>query len=131
MPNLPKNRRSRLAFYFGLSFCIGDGIIKKYPGGENIAYEQPDDFRWDIITGFRKLAEPSGCWVDVVPLTLEFQKRAGYDTYMFRSGYQGALFLGVSFYDPWTRNFRTCTTPTVLYDHPSNANPAVTQVGIR
>lgn len=97
---------------------------------QNMAYEQPDDFGWDIITGFRKLAEPSGCQVDVVPLTLELQNSTGYDAYMFRSGHQGALFLGVSFFDPWTRDFRTCTTPTVLYDNPSNMNPAVTQVGI-
>lgn len=97
---------------------------------QNMAYTQPDDFGWDIITGFRKLAEPAGCQVDVIPLTLELQNSIGYDAYMLRDGYQGALFLGVSFYDPWTRDFRSCTTPTVLYDHPSNANLAVTQVGI-
>lgn len=97
---------------------------------QNMAYEQPDDFGWDIITGFRKLAEPSGCQVGVVPLTLELQNSIGYDAYMFRYGYQGAFFLGISLFDPWTRDFRTCTTPTVLYDNPSNMNPAVTQVGI-
>lgn len=97
---------------------------------QNMAYEQPDDFGWDIITGFRKLAEPAGCQVEVVPLTLELQNSFRYDAYMLREGYQGAFFLGVSFYDPWTREFRTCTTPTVLYDNPSNANLAVTQVGI-
>lgn len=97
---------------------------------QNMAYAQPDDFGWDIITGFRKLAEPSGCQVDVVPLTLELQNSIGYDAYMLRESYRGALFLGMSFFDPWTRDFYTCATPTVLYDHPSNANPAVTQVGI-
>lgn len=97
---------------------------------QNMAYEQPDDFGWDIITGFRKLAEPAGYQVDVIPLTLELQNSIGYDAYMLRDGYQGALFLGMSFYDPWTQDFRSCTAPTVLYDNPSNMNPAVTQVGI-
>lgn len=30
---------------------------------QNMGYEKPEDFGWDIITGFRKLAEPgAGRW---------------------------------------------------------------------
>lgn len=97
---------------------------------ENMAYEKPGDFGWDIITGFRKLAEPAGYQVDIVPLTEELQRETGYDAYMLRFGYQGALFLGLSLLDPWMRDFRSCSTPAVLYDNRVKSNPAVTQVGI-
>lgn len=97
---------------------------------QNMGYEKPEDFGWDIITGFRKLAEPGGWQVDIVPLTLELQNSMGYDAYMLRQGYRGSLLLGISFFDPWMKDFRTCTTPTVLYDNQSNQNPAVTQVGV-
>ncbi|MDE7218039.1 MAG: LacI family transcriptional regulator [Oscillospiraceae bacterium] len=97
---------------------------------ENMAYEKPEDFGWEIITGFRKLAEPGGYQVDIVPLTEELQRSIPYDEYMLRSGYQGSLFLGLSLLDPWMADFRTCAAPTVLYDNQVRSNPAVTQVGI-
>ncbi len=97
---------------------------------ENMEYEQPENFGWDIITGFRKLAEPADYQVDVVPLTAEFQKTTRYDPYMLRQGWLGALFLGMSLLEPWMEDFRTCTTPTVLYDNHIKSNPAVTHVGI-
>lgn len=97
---------------------------------ENMEYEKPEDFGWDIITGFRKLAEPSDYQVDIVPLTAEFQKTVRYDTYMLQEGWLGALFLGLSLLDPWMAEFRTCATPTVLYDNHVKSNPAVTHVGI-
>lgn len=97
---------------------------------ENMEYEKQSDFGWDLITGFRKLAEPAGYQVDVVPLSEEFQKTARYDEYMLQCGYQGALLLGLSLLDPWMQEFRTCSSPTVLYDNRVKPNPAVTQVGV-
>ena len=97
---------------------------------ENMEYEQPEDFGWDIITGFRKLAEPADYQVDVIPLTAELQKSTRYDPYMLQEGYWGALFLGLSLLDPWMKEFCTCATPTVLYDNHVKSNPAVTHVGI-
>ena len=97
---------------------------------ENMEYEQPEDFGWDIITGFRKLAEPADYQVDVLPLTEELQRSVRYDPYMLQEGYLGALFLGLSLLDPWMETFRTCTTPTVLYDNHVSSNPAVTHVGV-
>ena len=35
----------------------------------NMAYQYPGDFGYDLIMGFRKLAEPGGFRVDVVELT--------------------------------------------------------------
>ena len=61
---------------------------------ENMTYEHPKDFGWDLVTGFRKLAEPEGCVVDIIPLSPELQRQDHYDEYMLRDNYQGALFLG-------------------------------------
>ncbi|MGM9605251.1 MAG: LacI family DNA-binding transcriptional regulator [Faecousia sp.] len=97
---------------------------------ENMSYEHPNDFGWDLVTGFRKLAEPDGCVVDLIPLSQELQKQNRYDEYMLRHNYQGAFFLGISFSDVWMAEFRTCRTPTVLLDNSTQYNSVVSQVGI-
>ena len=61
---------------------------------ENMAYEKPEDFGWEIITGFRKLAEPAGYQVDIVPLTVELERSVHYDAYMLREGYRGGWTRG-------------------------------------
>lgn len=97
---------------------------------QNMAYEKPEDFGWEIITGFRKLAEPAGYQVDIIPLTIELERSVHYDAYMLQEGYRGGLFLGLTLLDPWMKDFKTCASPTVLYDNQVKYNPAVTQVGI-
>lgn len=97
---------------------------------ENMAYERPEDFGWGLVTGFRKLAEPEGCTVDICPLDIALQQRHRYDEYMLRYGYQGGFFLGTTLSDPWTAEFKTCRTPTVLLDNDTQYNPRVSQVGI-
>lgn len=97
---------------------------------ENMAYENENDFGWDIITGFRKLAEPADYQVDVIPLNTEIQKEMHYDEYMLLNNYLGAVFLGLTLLDPWIKDFKTCTSPTVLYDHRIKSNPLVTHIGI-
>ena len=97
---------------------------------ENMSYEHPNDFGWDLVTGFRKLAEPDGCEVVLIPLTAELQRQNHYDEYMLRHNYQGGLLLGTSFSDAWMEEFRSCRTPTVLLDNSAQYNPAVSQVGV-
>lgn len=97
---------------------------------ENMEYQQPEDFGWEIITGFRKLAEPAGYQVDIVPLTQELQKSIPYDEYMLQNSYQGGFFLGLTLLDHWMEEFHSCAAPTVLYDNHVKSNPAVTHVGI-
>ncbi len=97
---------------------------------ENMAYQQPEDFGWELITGFRKMAEPADYSVEVVPLDVPMQKAARYDEYMLRNNYTGAFFLGIPLSDPWMQDFKTCRTPTVLYDNWIKSNPSVTHVGI-
>lgn len=97
---------------------------------ENMSYDKPEDFGYDIVVGFRKMAEPAGYAVEAIPITPAFQRESHYDEYMMRGDYRGALFLGLSLPDPWMREFETCKTPTVLYDNHVPGNPKVSHVGV-
>ncbi len=96
----------------------------------NMEYRNPEDFGYDIVIGFRKLAEPEGFQVDIVPLDYELERSISYDTYMIRENYLGGLFLGLSLDDPWLKDFETCRTPAVLYDNLVRGNPNVTYLGV-
>ena len=96
----------------------------------NMACDTPDDFGYDIVVGFRKLAEPAGYQVDVIHLDLKPQEENRYDAYMMANRYVGGLFLGLSLLDPWIEEFKTCKTPTVLYDNYVRGNPHVAQIAV-
>jgi len=95
----------------------------------NMNYLKKEDFGYDIIVGFRKLAEPDGFLADIIPLTIEEELSIAYDQYMMKHNYRGALFLGLSLDHPWLKDFESCKTPTVLYDNCVIGNPNVTYVG--
>ena len=96
----------------------------------NMEYEKPTDFGHDILVGFRKMAEPAGFQVDVIPLNYRLSHTTRYDEFMLQENYRGALFLGLSLNHPWIANdFAGCKTPTVLYDNRVSGNPNVTYVG--
>ena len=97
---------------------------------ENMAWEKPDDFGYDLIISFRKAAEPAGFPVDIVPLDVQTQRSSPYEEYMMSGHYRGAFFLGLTLMDPWMRDFRTSRTPAVLYDNWIRANPTVAHVGV-
>ena len=96
----------------------------------NMACATPDDFGYDIMIGFRKLAEPAGYQVDVIPLDTKMQQENRYDTYMVSNRYLGGFFMGLSLLDPWIKEFETCNTPTVLYDNHILKNPNVAQIAV-
>jgi len=96
----------------------------------NMEYHSPQDFGYDILIGFRKMAEPAGFQVDVIPLDYDMASTTPYDEFMLRENYRGALFLGLALNHPWiSRDFARCKTPTVLYDNRISGNPNVTYVG--
>ena len=96
----------------------------------NMDYQNPQDFGYDILIGFRKMAEPAGFQVDVIPLDYDMASATPYDEYMLRENYRGALFLGLALNHPWiSQDFARCKTPTVLYDNRISGNPNVTYVG--
>lgn len=97
---------------------------------EHMDYKRPEDFGWDIVTGFRKMAEPAGFSVEIVPLNQSLQRSTAYDEFMLKHHCEGGFFLGLTLSDPWIRDFETCRTPAVLYDNRISSNPSVTYVAI-
>ena len=96
----------------------------------NMAFERPEDFGYDVVTGLRKAAEPAGYRVEVIALTPQLQAQYRYDEFMLLRGCRGALVLGLSLRDAWMRDFETCRTPAVLYDNHVSGNPNVTHIGV-
>ena len=96
----------------------------------NMAYQNSDDFGYDIVMGFRKAAQPAGFHVEIIPLDLQMQEKIHYDEFMVLENYRGGLFLGLSLRDPWLKDFETCRTPAVLYDNHVKGNAMVSYVGV-
>lgn len=96
----------------------------------NMEYTRPEDFGYEILVGFRKLAEPDGYTVTVIPLDCRLEESISYDEYMMKHNYIGGLFLGLSLEHPWLRDFETCRTPAVLYDNQVSGNPHVTSISV-
>lgn len=97
---------------------------------ENMEYEEPHQFGYDFIIGFRQMAEPAGYIVHAIPMTKDLQKKIPYDVFMLQNDYAGAFVLGFSLNDPWMEDFKTSHTPTVLYDNYVPANPYIASIGI-
>lgn len=97
---------------------------------ENMDYTDPNHFGYDLIIGFRKMAEPAGYLVDVIPVNAKMQKNISYDVFMLENDYLGSFILGLSLNDPWINDLRTSHTPAVLYDNYISANPSVSYIGI-
>lgn len=95
-----------------------------------IEHEEPHQLGYDMILGFRQLAEPAGYTVDVVPATDELFKSMSYDMFMLQNDYRGAFIIGFNLSTPWMRDLRTSHTPTVLYDNYLSANPHIAYVGV-
>lgn len=96
---------------------------------ENLEYKEPHQFGYEIVMGFRQMAEPAGFRVDIVNVTDQMQRNTPYDVFMLKNDYIGAFVLGFTLHDPWMNDFKTSRTPTVLCDNYIKANPHVAYVG--
>ena len=94
----------------------------------NMDYETPNQFGYDIVLGFRQMAEPDGWMVDVVPVDMEFQRKIPYGVFMIDHNYQASFVLGFSLLDPWLMEFRTTRIPAILYDNRIDGNPYVASI---
>ena len=95
-----------------------------------IQYEEPHHFAYDIVMGFRQMAEPEGYEVEIVSVNAESQRAESYDVFMLQNDYSASFVLGFSLNDPWMEDFRTTRTPTVLYDNQIHDNPSIAYIGI-
>jgi LacI family transcriptional regulator len=92
---------------------------------ENMDYEDPDSFGYEIVLGFQMACFQGDCGVSVLPLTKEFQKDFSYDAWMLQEKYSGAMFMGISLDDPWASQMKETAIPTVLLDNFIPDNPRV------
>ncbi len=95
---------------------------------ENMDYQTPGDFGYDIVLGFRQAAFSASWDVDLVPVSPAFQEKNRYDTLMMEKSCKGGYFLGFSLEDPWMKELQTTTIPTALLDNRVD-NPNVSYVG--
>lgn len=96
---------------------------------ENMEFDTPNQFAHDIVKGFKHQAEPEGWSVDVIAITEEQQKLVPYDVYMMEHNYTASFILGFSLIDPWMKELRGTSIPTVLYDNYIKNNPNVASIG--
>ena len=96
---------------------------------ENMLYESPDDFGYDIVMGFQKAAFRADWGVDVHPVTPALMENNRYENFMLRHRYSAALVLGLSLQDPWIPEFETASVPTVLLDNYVKGTPYVSYIG--
>ena len=81
---------------------------------DNIEYEEPHHFAYDIVMGFRQAAVPAGFEVAVVPVDAALQRDISYDVFMLQHDFAGAFLLGFSLGEPWMKDLKTSHTPTAL-----------------
>ena len=96
---------------------------------ENMDYESPEQFGYDIILGFRQVAFRENFDVTVLPVTPHIQAAEKYDTFMLKHGFVGGFMIGFALLDDWMSQFSTTSIPTVLFDNYIRKNPAVASVG--
>lgn len=97
---------------------------------QNMAYEHPGHFGYELIQSFRQVALSQHFNVQVIPVTAEMQALGSYDHYMLKHGYTGGFLLGFTFDDPWVKSLHKAKTPTVLLDTPeSHASAHIAYVG--
>ena len=96
---------------------------------ENMDYESSGQFGFDIVSGFKQEAVKEGFDVTLLPITPAFQANEAYDSFMFKNGFVGSFCVGFALEDPWLKEFKTTSTPTVLFDNYVTKNPNTCYVG--
>ena len=96
---------------------------------ENMSYDVPGEFGYDIVLGFKQNAFKNKWDVTIVPVTPELQSQEKYDTYLLKNGFCGAFLVGFALEDEWMAQLQNTTMPTVLLDNFIERNPNVCYVG--
>lgn len=96
---------------------------------ENMNYEAPGEFGYELVLGFKQNAYRANWDVTVVPVTPSLQMDEKYDTYLLKNGYCGAFLAGFALQDEWMSQLENTTMPTVLLDNFVPENPNVCYVG--
>lgn len=95
---------------------------------ENIEYNTPNQFGYDIIQGFKQMAERDGWLVDVLTINKDFQRGIPYNVFMIQNNYVASFILGFTLLDTWMSEFKNSKIPAVLYDNFIKGNPKVASI---
>lgn len=95
---------------------------------ENIEYNTPNQFGYDIIQGFKQMAEHDGWLVDVLTINKDFQRGIPYNVFMIQNNYVASFILGFTLLDTWMSEFKNSKIPAVLYDNFITGNPKVASI---
>lgn len=95
---------------------------------ENIEYNTPNQFGYDIIQGFKQMAEHDGWLVDVLTINKDFQRGIPYNVFMIQNNYVASFILGFTLLDTWMSEFKNSKIPAVLYDNFIKVNPKVASI---
>ncbi len=95
---------------------------------ENMAFDTPESFGYDVVLGFRQMALRDNWDVSVMPVTPDFQAGNKYDSLLLKEGCSGAFLVGFALQDPWMEQLTHCRVPTVLLDNFIEKNPSVGSV---
>lgn len=96
---------------------------------ENMTYEQPGEFGYDIVLGFRQAAFKEQWDVAIFPVTPQYQEDHPYEMLLLEKDYCASCLLGMALDDPWMKQMDKVQTPTVLLDNFIPVNPNVGYVG--
>ncbi len=84
---------------------------------ENMDYANINQFGYELITGFRLMAQEQQFQVDIIPMDVYTQTMQSYDIYMKQNDYSGAFFLGFEMTDSYLKQLTHTSIPTVLFDN--------------
>ncbi len=96
----------------------------------NMAHISPSDMGSMIYAGFQTAAEKNGYIAHLIDTPVSQQKLSDYDRFMRSNEFDGAMLLGFSLNDPWTKNLKTSNVPAALFDMRIMDNTSTTYVGM-
>lgn len=96
---------------------------------ENTAYDDIDQFGYEIIVGFKQSAARRHWDVTVVPMSLSKQAEENFDSYILKNGFSGAFLLGFTLHEDWIKQLGKTSVPTVLLDNYIAENNHTAYVG--
>lgn len=96
----------------------------------SMAHTSPSDMGSMIYEGFRKAAERGGYTAHLIDMPASQQKALDYDRFMRVNEFDGAMLLGFSLNDPWTKNLKASEVPAALFDMRVADNVNTTYVGM-
>lgn len=96
---------------------------------ENMEYDTVNQFGYEIVLGFKQMAQRDNWEVTLIPTNPNLQSMERYDSFMLKHGFSASFFVGFALQDDWITQLSKTTFPTVLLDNYIEKNPCIGYVG--